>query len=177
MFLLYVGSLYTHTYKSIRTTATTVNICNFPIIHRKWFFSTITIPKLPWVTWCFLTTSSPFSSLSPPFFSLVCLFPWCFYLRHQTIPPARSLPHVVCPPPPPPRRPRAVRMICKLQKTKSPSLVSTAHLGNSISQGGQALQRTASPSCSLRPCSSEWSLCGLSATHVSLWRRELPLSK
>lgn len=115
--------------------------------------------------------------LIPPFFSLVCLFPWCFYLRHQTIPPARSLPHVVCPPPHPPRRPRAVRMICKLQKTKSPSLVSTAHLGNSISQGGQALQRTASPSCSLRPRSSEWSLCGLSATHVSLWWRELPLSK
>lgn len=115
--------------------------------------------------------------LIPPFF-LPCLFVSLMFLfkasndTPRPLPPSRRLPT-----PPPPRRPRAVRMICKLQKTKSPSLVSTAHLGNSISQGGQALQRTASPSCSLRPCSSEWSLCGLSATHVSLWRRELPLSK
>lgn len=130
-------------------------------------FSTIAIPKLPWVTCRSLTTSSTVSVFLP----LVCLFPWCFYLRHQKTPPLPPAPSLATSPP----GPRAVRMICKLQTTKSPSLVSSAHLGNSISQGGQAQRRTASPSCPLRPLSSDWSLCGLSAANVSLQRRQLPL--
>lgn len=77
-----------------------------------------------------------FLTLSPS--PLPCLFvsPHVFYLRHQKTPP---------PPPPapppcllllplPPQSPRAVRMICKLQTTESPGLVSAAHLGNSISR-------------------------------------------
>lgn len=147
-----------------------MNLCNFPIIHRKWFLnhchSQVAMGNMVFPYHLFTVF------IFTPFLSLVCLFPWCFYLRHQKTPPTRSLPCDVHPP-----SPRAVRMICKLQTTKSPSLVSSAHLGNSISQGGQAQRRTASPSCPLRPRSSEWSLCGLSATNVRLHWKELPLRK
>lgn len=146
-----------------------MNLCNFPIIHRKWFLnhhhSQVAMGNM--VSPYHLFTIFIFI----PSFPLVCLFPWCFYLRHQKTPPARCLPRDI------PPSPRAVRMICKLQTTKSPSLVSSAHLGNSISQGGQAQRRTASPSCPLCPCSSDWSLCGLSATNVSLQREQLPQRK
>lgn len=45
----------------------------------------------------------------------------------------------------PPESPRAVRMICKLQTTESPGLVSSAHLGNSISQRGGGGESVVAP--------------------------------
>lgn len=104
----------------------------------------------------FLTISSSSSSI----FSCSCLFvSWCFYLRHQKTPPAPpSFQH--------PPSPWAVKMICKLQTSKSPSLVSSAHLGNSIRPGGG---HAASPSCPQCPCSSGWSSSGRSATNSPHW--------
>ena len=164
---------HTHTHRPRNPPSGTVNSCNFPITHRKWFLnhhhSQIAMDNMVFPYHLFTVF------IFIPFLSLVCLFPWCFYLRHQKTPPACSLPPSKRSPPP--KSPRAVRMICKLQTTKSPGLVSSAHLGNSISQGGQAQRRTASPSCPLCPRSSDRSLCGLSATNVSLQWKELRLGK
>lgn len=170
MYLLTLVFSHTHTQTKFSVcTDTNSELSNFPIIHRKWFLShyqsqvamgNMVFPYHLFVAFIFIL-----------FLSLVCLFPWCFYLRHQKTPPTRS-PSSQHPP-----SPRAVRMICKLQTTKSPSLVSSAHLGNSISQGGQAQRHAASPSCPLCPRSSDWSLCGLSATKVSLQWKELLLRK
>lgn len=78
-------------------------------------------------------------SLSVPASLFVC-FPSCFLFKaskDSRHPPARlprPPPHLPFPLPLAPKSPRAVRMICKLQTTESPSLVSAAHLGNSISR-------------------------------------------
>lgn len=104
--------------------------------------------------------------------SLSCLFVSLMFLFKAS----KDTP---CPLPPSqhPPSPRAVRMICKLQTTKSPSLVSSAHLGNSISRGGEAQRHAASPSCPRCPCSSDWSRSDRSATNISLQCIELLLRK
>lgn len=78
-----------------------------------------------------------------------------------------------CPLPPSqhPPSPRAVRMICKLQTTKSPSLVSSAHLGNSISRvegGGERSGTLLPPSALSAPVIlTQAAVVGLQQTPVS----------
>lgn len=130
-------------------------------------------------TGCLLTTSSLSTSLFP--ICLPCLFVSLMFLfkaSKDTLPPHNSLT-------PPfsasPSGLRPVRMICKLQTTESPGLVSSAHLGNSISQRGTSSTAHCSPhhhhqprpSCPLCPLSSVWSLHGLRAANVSLQPRKL----
>lgn len=75
-------------------------------------------------------------SLSVPASLFVC-FPSCFLFKASKEPPPPRPPDSLDRTPPTPslapKSPRAVRMICKLQTTESPGLVSAAHLGNSIS--------------------------------------------
>lgn len=124
-------------------THTTVNlpIYSFPIIHRKWFLShlhqsQVAMSNVVFSYHLFIV----FVFIPSVFLSPSCLFVSLMFLFKAS----KDAPYPL-PPSQHPPSPRAVRMICKLQTTKSPSLVSSAHLGNSISQGGEA-QRSTAPS-------------------------------
>lgn len=120
----------------------TVNfpIYSFPIIHRKWFLSHLHQSQVAMSNMVFLyQLFIVFVFVCSLFLSPSCLFVSLMFLFKAS----KDAPYPL-PPSQHPPSPRAVRMICKLQTTKSPSLVSSAHLGNSISQGGEA-QRSAAP--------------------------------
>lgn len=94
-------------------------------------------------------------SMSVPASLFVC-FPSCFLFKASKEPPPPGPPDSLdrtSPPSLAPKSPRAVRMICKLQTTESPGLVSAAHLGNSIShrEGGGGGRAPCSPSSPFPP--------------------------
>lgn len=129
--------------------------------------ATATNSKLPWIHRVSLPSLHHLC-----LYSVSCLFVSLMFLFKAS----KDTP---CPLPPSqhPPSPRAVRMICKLQTTKSPSLVSSAHLGNSISRGGEAQRHAASPSCPRCPCSSDWSRSAWSETNISLQLHEASVKK
>lgn len=129
----------------------------FPSYTGSGFSATATNPKLPWE----YGVSLPSLHLHL-LYSLPCLFVSLMFLFKAS----KDTP---CPLPPSqhPPSPKAVRMICKLQTTKSPGLVSSAHLGNSISRGGEAQRHAASPFCPRCPCYSHSSRSGRAATNTS----------